>query len=145
MKKQLLIGSMLIGLTACQTIKTSTAKTIEIENNGIIQKPTVADLEVRTPKVSGTASSVGAETLENVRMKAVSDAIKQANCDLLVEPMYETEKTGSSFKVTVTGYPATHKNFRPITEEDLKLIHVGSSKKVKTTEVTPSSNRSSNW
>jgi len=135
---------MLVGLYACQTIKTSTAKTIEIQNNGIIQKPTIADLEVKQTKVSGSGISTGAETLDNVKTRAVSDAIKQANCDLLVEPMYEIEKTGNSFKVTVTGYPASYKNFRPITEEDLKLIHEGSSKKVKTSEVTPST-RSSQW
>ncbi len=144
MKRTLLICTMLIGLSACETIKISTAKTIEIQNNGIIQKPTIADLEVKPTKVSGSGISSGAETFDNVKTRAVSDAIKQANCDLLVEPIYEIEKTGNSFKVTVTGYPASYKNFRPITEEDLKLINESSSKKVKTSEVTPTT-RSSQW
>ena len=138
----LALTALLISLSSCQVIKTRTAKAIDIQNNGIIQKPTIADLEVKSPKVTGTASSIGKQTIETVKNNAVSDATKKANCDLLVEPIYETETTAGVTKVTVIGYPATYKNFRPIVEEDIKLIQIGSSKKVNTSENTPIKNKS---
>ena len=138
----LALTAVLISLSSCQVIKTRTAKAIDIQNNGIIQKPTIADLEVKSPKVTGTATSIGKQTIETVKNNAVSDATKKANCDLLVEPIYETETTAGVTKVTVIGYPATYKNFRPIVEEDIKLIQVGSSKKVNTSENSPIKKRS---
>jgi len=138
----LALTAVLISLSSCQVIKTRTAKAIDIQNNGIIQRPTIADLEVSSPKVTGTATSVGKQTIETIKNNAIGDATKKANCDLLVDPIYETETTGGVTKVTVIGYPATYKNFRPIVEEDLKLIQIGSSKKLNTSEIKPIKKRS---
>jgi hypothetical protein len=134
--------ALIIILSSCQVIRTRTAKATDIQNNGIIQKPTIVDLEVNSTKVIGTANSAGNQTLEAIKNSAISDATKKANCDLLVEPIYEIETNAGVTKVTVIGYPATYKNFRPMVEDDIKLIQIGSIKKVNTSD-SPIKKRSS--
>ena len=122
-----------IFLISCSSVsKFSTAKTIDI-NPSIIQKPTVADLQVNETKVSGTYSGKTAKIpVETIRNEAIARALKTVNGDILVEPLFETTRTKSLTTVIVSGYPATFKNFRSLKEDDIPLMKIGSVRQVNT-------------
>lgn len=112
-------------LTSCGSLKTTTSKTMDIYGAGIIHKPVIVDLDVKETKVTGTATMSTNMTLEAVKREAVADALRKANADVLVEPKFQTTTDHGRTTATVTGFPATYSNFRPIKEEDVKLLQVG--------------------
>jgi len=109
-------------LNACSSVKIQTAKTTDIYGGGVIQIPVVVDLDVDEKKVKGTATSFSGEALADVKQRAIVNAMKNANADVLVEPTFETEIKSGTINVTVTGFPAVYKNFRSIEEGDIELI-----------------------
>lgn len=125
----------LVCLSACTTVrKVETAKTLEIYGPGVIQAPVIADLDVQETKVSGTA--VGSNNaLATVKNLALVDAIKKAGADVLVAPSFEIETKGSKTTATVTGFPATYKNFRAATPADTTLVKAGYMQRVNTAVV----------
>ena len=129
MKKLLIIFTLSISFifSACTVLKTNTAKTMDIYGAGVIQNPVVVDLDVKQTKVSGTAMSTAgkAVSIENIKNEAVSNALKTAKADVLVEPIFETTTTNGHTSVTVTGFPATYINFRNVKAEDVPLLQVG--------------------
>lgn len=122
--------------TSCVPVKTITSKSTDIQSYGVIQKPTIVDLDVKETKVTGTASAPG-QTVEMIKSQAIADALKKVNADVLVEPVFEIITSSGQTTVTVTGFPATYKNFRPMKEEDVVLVQSGSSKIVNTTNAPP--------
>lgn len=119
----MLLSSALI--TSCSSIiKTATSKTRDIYGSGVIQKPVMADLEVKDLKVSATAEKYDGSSLEIVKHEAVSNALKIANAHILIEPTYETIIRGGRVSVTVTGFPGIYKNFKLIKAEDVPLLNV---------------------
>ena len=126
--------AIIISITSCTVTKSkyTSAKTLDINLTGIIQKPVVVDLEVKEVKVTGSATE-NSETssIEIVKQEAIVDAVKKSNSDILVEPMFTTETIGNKITVTVIGFPANYKNFRPIKQEDLPLLNAGLSQKAK--------------
>ena len=111
-------------MTSCIMKKTETAttKTLDINGAGVILKPTIVDLDVNGAKVSGRAVAKFGENIEDVKTLLVAEVLRKANADVLVEPRYVIETINNESIITVSGYHATYKNFRPIKEEDLKLI-----------------------
>ena len=111
-------------MTSCIIKKTETATTkiIDINGAGVIQKPTIVDLDVNGAKVSGRAVAKFGENIEDVKTLLVAEVLRKANADVLVEPRYVIETINNESIITVSGYHATYKNFRPIKEEDIKLI-----------------------
>ena len=111
-------------MTSCIMKKTETATTkiLYVNGVGIIQNPTIADLDVNGAKVSGRAVAKFGENIEEVKILLVAEVLRKANADVLVEPRYAFETVNNETTISVSGYPATYKNFRPIKEEDLKLI-----------------------
>ncbi len=111
-------------MTSCIIKKTETATTkiLYVNGVGIIQNPTIADLDVNGAKVSGRAVAKFGENIEDVKTLLVAEVIRKANADVLVEPRYVIETINNESIITVSGYHATYKNFRPIKEEDIKLI-----------------------
>ena len=111
-------------MTSCIMKKTETAttKTLDINGAGVILKPTIVDLDVNGAKVSGRAVAKFGENIEEVKILLVAEVLRKANADVLVEPRYAFETVNNETTISVSGYPATYKNFRPIKEEDLKLI-----------------------
>lgn len=110
-------------LQSCTSIsKYSSGKTIDIAAT-VNQKPTLADLEVKENKVTGTASYKTKEKgIEAIKQEAVSNALKSVNADILVEPKFDTVITNSTTTITVMGYPAFYKNFRAVKTEDLPVL-----------------------
>lgn len=101
--------------SSCTSLhKTATTETVATE----IISFNEADLEVSPKKISffykpSRAERRGGE--KNAIRCAVSEALKaNGNADVLVAPQYVIKKKRGNVKeITVTGYPATYKNFRP--------------------------------
>lgn len=127
MKKALTILTIAISIASCNSSKltTNTSKTLNIYGSGVIQKPVIVDLDVRQTKVNGSATRREGSNIEAIKAEAVSIAVKNAQADVLVEPTYTIFTERGSTTVTVTGFPATYKNFRDITLEDVPLIKAG--------------------
>lgn len=90
MKIYALLGAALL-LSSCATVKKlDTAKSMEIHGPGVIQYPVIADLEVQEQKVRGVATGRRSE-LTSVQQLARVNAMKMANADVLVAPVYEIE------------------------------------------------------
>jgi predicted small secreted protein len=123
MKKIFLILLSATLFTSCNMLeRTTSSRTQDINKGDIVQKPLLVDLNVQETKVTGSAIGKTTSNIEQLKKEAVANALKTANADILVEPKYVIENTNRSITVTVTGYPATYKNFRQIKEEDINLI-----------------------
>lgn len=139
-QKFLLLTVIVLFLTSCTVvIRTGTFKTMDINGAGVIQNPVIVDLDVKQTKVKGTAVSdepVNTEKdnpkLNLLKSLAIKNALEGVGADILVEPVFETITQDGKTTVTVTGYPATYKNFRPIKKEDVELVKLGLTQKVNT-------------
>ncbi len=144
--KNLLLVVVILSIlvSSCNVMKTNTSKTLDIYGAGVVQNPVLVDLDVKDTKVEGKAEG-SSSSIEAVKQDAVADAIEKANADVLVEPKYKTETSNGKTIATVTGFPATYKNFRPIREEDIKLLEAGITQKAvvhePVKEVKPKNNR----
>ncbi|MBX2978591.1 MAG: hypothetical protein KF905_04785 [Flavobacteriales bacterium] len=124
MKAVLVLGAVVL-LASCSTTKrVETAKTMEIYGPGVIQNPVLAELDVKEQRVRGTATARGSATAE-LKNQALVNAIRTANADVLVAPVYEMETVKRHTTITVTGFPATYKNFRSATPADSSLVSAG--------------------
>ncbi len=98
-------------------ITTSTSRTIQP-----FEEPIMADIDVKTEKVTGTYTEKKRADENRIKKNAVYNALANGTKgDLLIAPQYEIVKdtrfNGARIKsvtVTVTGYPAFYKNFRPV-------------------------------
>lgn len=110
-----------------------TAKSMDIYGAGFIQQPILAELEIDEEKFTGSVtktvsqSNANRREIENLKQRAVANALEISNADVLVEPSYKTfSETAQDDQVTfttrVTGFPVIYKAFRPITDEDLDII-----------------------
>lgn len=135
--RNLIAVVLLLSLASCSTVKstTNTAKTLNIYGSGVIQKPVIVELDIKETKVTATTIGKLGSNIAVLKAEAVSLAIKNANCDVLVEPSY-TIVTQKNISVTVTGFPATYKNFRDIKAEDIPLIKAGILQTARVTEPT---------
>jgi hypothetical protein len=129
-KNQLLFIMLSLFFTSCKIIESNTSKTLDIYGAGVIQNPVLVDLDVKEVKITETSTS-NVLTIEELKREAVSSAIKNNKVDVLVEPTFKVVTVGVENTVTVTGYPATYKNFRSIKAEDVPLLQVGISQKAK--------------
>jgi predicted thioredoxin/glutaredoxin len=109
---------------SCQTVKTGTAKSIDISGVGVIHKPVIADLDVKETKIIKTITLKSMESLENAKNEIIRELLNENNADLLVEPKFESKTKNGKTDLTVTGWLAYYKNFRTIEEKDIKLLEV---------------------
>jgi hypothetical protein len=123
MKKVLLVLS-LIFLASCSTTKSGTSKSIDIVGPGVIHKPVIADLDVSQEKISASSTFERIKSMEAARKEVIRKALKAENADVLVEPTFESTTTGSQTDLTVQGWPAKYKNFRQVTEEDIRILEM---------------------
>lgn len=114
-----------MALTSCTTIS-NTAYTGDVDTR--ISNMTVADLKVDTVKATKTVnwnwSLTGAGSISDKKKNAEGELLIEKNADVLVEPQYVVNKRGifRGGSLTVTGYPATYCNFRPMTQADAEII-----------------------
>lgn len=126
MKKILFFSFLSLGLISCDALKTGTAKSMDVIGPGVIQMPVVADLDVRSTKVSHTITytTTNKPASSNAKSDVIRELLKRENADVLIEPTFESVKSGSRTELTVYGFPATYVNFRPIQQEDVELLEV---------------------
>lgn len=129
MKNRYTLFLCAILLSSCGTIKKIEGKAVGIDCN-VTQYPTVADLNVKEKKVSGSIEWqdkwFGKRIPVQVRKgNLIAEVSAQAGADVLVEPQFIFEQGSRglrSRKLSVSGYPATFKNFRPATPADIELL-----------------------
>lgn len=124
MKKIILLFTLGIVITSCSVTKSGTAKSMDIIGPGVLHKPIVVDLNVKSEKSEVTTTFSGIESIQNAKNEVVRKLLKDQNADVLVEPTFETLSKNGKTELTVRGWPATYNNFRPIEEKDLKLLEV---------------------
>ncbi len=131
MKKFVFFAGLLLLCASCTTVK-KTSSTQPVSSN--IEAAVTADLDVKNTKISYTyypTNSVRRGGEANVKAAAIAEALRMnGNADVLVESQQEIYVRqgllGKKIKsVTVTGYPATYKNFKSVDEETLKKVMVG--------------------
>lgn len=121
-----LIFCSALALSSCTTVY-KTATSAEVKNN-IQTYPEVADLEVQQ-KISESKTwkfvpfHIGEPKLSTAKGNLIAEVLKTHNADILLEPQFTFERTSYGERVlTVTGIPATYKNFRKATAEDIEAI-----------------------
>lgn len=118
--KKVFLSIFVVGmaLTSCTTV-TKTASSIDVENS--LKTSTSADLIVSPTKITYTHKTskkerkAGKKNIINSAIQAALEA--NGGGDVLVAPQYVAVKKsglwGSKIKtVTISGYPATYKNFK---------------------------------
>lgn len=122
MKKSLgLIILTVALLSSCQTL-VKTARTADITSQ--LQSATVADLEAADQRVSHTlqpSKEIRRGGVENVKKAAEAEVLQKHNADVLIEPRYVISKKRTLFgskitSITVSGRPASYKNYRSLSD-----------------------------
>ena len=100
-------------IAGCSTVvKDNTMKAIQLTPN-VQGVPMVAELEVANIKVMGLAKGKTPSKKE-LEKEAIAEALKQSNSDVLVGANFFYEYVNNvDLTVTVIGYPARYKNFKP--------------------------------
>lgn len=119
MKKTfLLVAVVAMALTSCSTV-TKTATTLDVSNS--MNSTSRADLVVAQQRISYSyrpTKSIRSGGVENCKNAAIAEALKRnGDADVLVAPEFTTRISHGLFgkkikEITVTGYPATYKNFK---------------------------------
>ena len=125
----LIIVSILILSTSCKTVqKSSTADYdyINITKRGILQRPLVTDLDVSTSKV--TYQNIYENvSLSVAKENALGDFIKTNNCDIAIQPMFQTSTTVENEKsktsVTVTAFTGKYINIKNYESKDSTILY----------------------
>ncbi len=120
MKKLLSLVLLAALVSSCSMFRSSTASTMDV--NSALFSATSAELQVSNEKISYTYYPKKVDRkagFKHILNNATSAALKEnGNADVLVERQYEVISKkrplrGDKIKsITVTGYPATYKNFK---------------------------------
>lgn len=126
MRKLILFTLVAMLCSSCAvTYKTRTARMATVPTT-FWTIPSLADLEVKEEKVSGSSEGdvnrrkffLGKKVQED---NAIAKALQSCGADVLIEPQFVYEyKKARLQKVTVTGYPGYFRNFRAVPYEDIK-------------------------
>ncbi|MCM1153243.1 MAG: hypothetical protein NC328_06290 [Muribaculum sp.] len=97
-------------------------RTVEI--NTTITAVTAADLDIKDVRVSKTDSwriKIFSPTdLEQRKANLIVELCREVGADVLVDPQFTfTKRPLGGGKLTVSGYPATYKNFRSMTDNEV--------------------------
>jgi len=113
--------------------KIEQARILEIQGTCVVNTPTIADLEVQSTRVY-EKYTISIKDLERqgiystdarigtAKVQAVARLLDKHKADILVDPRFSIEADRSQIEVNVSGYPATHKNFRSPTDKDKQVV-----------------------
>jgi hypothetical protein len=136
--KLIFLSLVILMAASCTSKKSSTAKVRDIKGAGVIQYPVVAEMDVRTEKVTGKVEwKGGGPTINTLKEMAITDAVKKANADLLIEPHFDIEIKGRRKVVSVVGYPAYYTKFRNALPSDTIIAQLGMVQQPKQLEPLP--------
>lgn len=122
MKKLMILAVVALSVASCTTT-TKTARTESVPYS--MYNATVADLDVAPKRITYTltpSKAVAKGGLGNCKAAAIMEALNaNGNADLLLEPQFVISHKKGLFRskvtsVTVTGRPATYKNFRSMND-----------------------------
>ena len=131
MKKLLVIALVAAMASSCTvSYKSRTARTANAPVEFAAQT-SVADLVVSETKVTGDSEGCIDGKITKLKLRlvpglkaklenyAITKALQNTNSDVLVDPQFTYHyKKNNLVSVTVTGYPAVHRNFRTISYEE---------------------------
>lgn len=136
--KKLVFAGVTLGcamfLSSCGSVKKVSSYSMAPYRNvtgvGVVNVPTLADLEVsqdkifekESVKVEMTDGIISDGIIENTVNRVLSGLLLKKNADVLVQPVTKVETKGRIINIEVSGYPATYKNFRPMTTKDAELF-----------------------
>lgn len=126
--KKYIFGLIILGLnfTACTTVRKASSSTAAIDAK-VIQYPAVADLQVKE-KVEKTVTwpfRFIEEPLRERKNNLVADILRSERADVMFQMQSTyTKRPFGQRTLTVTGYPATFKDFRNATDEDIKAFDI---------------------
>ncbi len=138
MKKIFLFTVIALGacLSACKApssmYSTRTARTQEMPVE-TWSSWTTADLEVSDQRVKLTVAVPQNDNMmvsvEQYKENAVGELLEKSNADVLVNPLFKLDyRNGRLESITVSGYPAKHRNFRTISYEEQTKYLIDKSK-----------------
>ncbi len=125
----------LAGCASTKSTRYFDIKTLDVSGGRIVAMPLVADLDVSSTRVTAEDSitvniqdSKIESVIQQVKEIAVKKILDAESADVLVEPKYETVVTNPEYyqrtiKVIVTGFPATYKNIRKASKDDIEIIN----------------------
>ncbi len=116
MKKTLLAFVCVALCCSCSVFRKSSSGVLDVQTS--MSSVNTAELDVSPTKIyfNYLPTKQDCKTgLKNVINNAVTDALKEHRADVLVGMQWDalTKKHGKVRKVTVSGYPAKYKNFKP--------------------------------
>lgn len=131
MRKHLILGvaiaAVALMFTACggsSRMTKATSTRVDLAKS-VRCIPTLATLDVRATRVTATAYANELESLnaEEQKQAVVAKALATVNGDVMLAPQFSTAKgpDGKMTSITVTGYSASIKSFRPMTEADFEF------------------------
>lgn len=131
MKNYILMFACITLLASCKVTQ-KTAVTAPVEDIGVHQYPTVADLKVKPQKVSKTEEwnfvpfNIGQPTLNIRKGNMIAEMVNENGGDILLEPQTQyTKKLFGKRTLTISGFVASFENFRKASDEDLKALKIG--------------------
>lgn len=118
-------------LSSCKVTQ-KMAVTAPVEDLGVHQYPTVADLDVKPQKVTKTEEwkfvpfNWGQPSLEIRKGNMIAEMVEYNGGDVLLEPqtVFKKKMFGKR-SLTVSGFVASFDNFRKASDEDLKALEIG--------------------
>lgn len=145
MKKIILYAALFVGacLSSCKSpVMVSSTRTARSEVMPVQTWTawTTADLEVSDTKVRYTydvpVNDNMAISEAQLKDNAIGELLDKNNADVLINPLFKTEmRNGRIVSVTVSGYPAKHRNFRSISFEEQTRYLVEKEKAVNVPQV----------
>ena len=138
MKKSILFTFVAVGLclSACKApstvYSTRTARSQEMPVE-TWSSWTTADLEVSDQRVKLTLPIPQDPSIlvseAQYKENAIGELLEKHNADVLINPMFKMEyRNGRLESITVSGYPAKHRNFRTISYEEQTKYLIDKSK-----------------
>ena len=131
MNKSVLLLICVALFSSCKVTQ-KMAVTAPVEDVGVHQYPTVADLDVKPQKVTKTEEwnfvpfNWGQPSLEIRKGNMIAEMIETKGGDVLLEPQTEyTKRSCGKRSLTVSGFVASFDNFRKASDEDLEALEIG--------------------
>jgi hypothetical protein len=123
-KKELafILSTVLIGACTQQAFFKADTKFQMMSTPRAVTLPTIGELLVGETKISGEATGKITENINLIKEKAVNNALRPSNADILIEPVFETTTYKGLVTIKVFGYAGHYKNFRTVTLEDSSFL-----------------------
>ena len=138
MRKFFICVGLAFSLASCAVSKSTfeyeieelSGRTLEAVSTMLVT-PVIADLDVSQQRVTyiETAAFANKEVtkdmisnLDDLKAVALANAAQYYNADIMVGSIINVRTVNKHLVITVQGYPATYKNFRNVTLQDLEVV-----------------------